>query len=392
VTIRQTLATLCLAYVLAIGGCAATDHETSRKQAQIRWQDVRAGVTLQVAQQQYDKGQLEKARQTLQAALKTYNNDARLYLLLAKVMFELKQPGEAERQLEQARRVRPDLPQIDYWEGVLAQSASQWEQALAAYRSAYNKSPQSQTYLCALLEAELAAGHADEAGNLAVSRFADFPRSVRLRIAAADSFLVAGDFSRAERLYQQAIDLDPGNVEAREGLARSLYLAGKPHQAAKVLTSLIDNHLPDRTDLKYMLGNCHLAAGQYAAAVRVYQTCLVDGPAPEALLMNLARACLLNRQPTEACKYLQQLLQRDGGEEVQAWELLGHAYLQSDRPALAADAYAQAVRNGADPSALRPMLDLCTRLTSDGAKAARPPSLAAAENYRRQAPDGDAEP
>ena len=86
------------------------------------------------------------------------------------------------------------------------------------------------------------------------------------------------DFDRAEQLYQQAIDINPSNAEAQEGLANTFYLAGKYSQASELLARLIRKNPAEHPALQRRLADCYLAAGQYSSAIRAYQACLAQNP------------------------------------------------------------------------------------------------------------------
>jgi len=82
-------------------GCFSNGQAKVKAEALARWEGVRAGMALQLAEQQFHNGQLDRARQTLLQATGTQANDARLYLLLARVMFELQDlPAAQAHQLE----------------------------------------------------------------------------------------------------------------------------------------------------------------------------------------------------------------------------------------------------------------------------------------------------
>ena len=341
-------------------GCFSNRQTKAEEEALARWEGVRTGMALQLAQQQFHNGQLDRARQTLLGAIETQSNDARLYLLLAKVMFELQDLPTAQAHLKQAGHLAPDLAAVDYLQGVFAQSTSQWAQAHQAYLAAYQKDPSSQSYLCALAEAKLALGQHQQAAELLSSRFEDFPSSAHLHIAAASSFLAVEDFDRAEQLYQQAIDINPSNAEAQEGLANTFYLAGKYSQASELLAKLIRKEPAEHPGLQRRLADCYLAAGQYSLAIRAYQACLAENPEYPGVRLRLTQAWLLNGKAEKARQEVQTLLQQQGGNP-KAWELLGHSYLQDKRFDLAAQAYRLAINNGGDATQLQFLLDLCGR-------------------------------
>ncbi len=348
-----------ISLLLAGTGCSTTKQETAKKEATARWKGVRVAMALQIAEKQYKTGQITKCRETLQEAMKTQNDDPRVFILMARVMFELQDLAAAEENLQEARKLNPNLAEVDYWQGVFAQSASQWEQAHNAYFAAYAKEPGSLFYLCAMLESKLALGQADQTVKLSEDRFADFPRSVQLRLIAANSYMVLKKYNKAEEFYQEALDVDSSNIEAREGLAHALYLEKKYPQAVPILLKLTTHLAPERTDLSFMLGNCYLAMKSYTSAIQTYEICLGKDPLQPNIRLNLAKARLLNDQADQAGQELRMVLQQQP-ENTRAWELLGHAYLKEKKYDLALSAYHQAIQKGTDRTKLVSFLEMCS--------------------------------
>ena len=374
--------------VLSAGGCLQNHKDMAKKEAVARWQSVRAGTALQLAEQQFRSGQLDKSRQTLAEAIATQKDDPRLHLLLAKVLFESQDIAGAQAHLKEAGRLAPNVAEVDYLQGVFAQSGAQWPQAHQAYLTAYRKCPNSLAYLYSLAEAKLALGQAKEAQELLASRFGDFPRSVGLRIAAANSFLIRDDFERAEQLYQQAITIDPLNAEAQEGLAGTYYLAQKYRPAKQLLITLISQSPSPRPDLQRRLAACCLAIGEYSSAVRAYQNCLSEDPNQADVRPDLARAWLLDGQSRKARQELQSLVSQQPNN-AQAWELMGHTYLLERKFDPASKAYRLAMDNGADQSELQSLLELCSQQHQTQARlGAEPATLPGTETQVQQSDTG----
>lgn len=348
---NNTLYIPIIAVIFCMAGCGAT-HQQEREKATARWQRVRTDTARQMAQQQLEKGQMEQARSTLDGALRSNPNDALLHLLMARVLFEQQDMNGAQTEVTAAQRLAPDLPEIDYWQGVLAQASGQWQEALAAYQVAYNKMTSSPDYLCAVLEVQIVLGRHREASDLACSRFHDFPRDARLRILAGSAMLMQNDLPQAEILYSQAASLDPMSQEVKERLAQILCQAGKFHAAAALLQSLLAAQSTGRSDLQQLLGTCLLRSGRYDAAVKIYESCVADRPQETSLRLRLQEARLLCGQIVPAQQGLNELLEQYP-RQPHAWELLGHAYvLQGQRPQ-AQQAYKHAIQCGANADVLQ---------------------------------------
>ncbi len=346
---RRILTLAASILLIFASGCVSSKQE-ARKQAVAHWNQVRSGVTLQMAEQQLRQGQADRARDSVQEALHASPDDPQLHLLLARVLFELRDLSAAQASLSRAKALASDLPEVDYWQGVLAQAAGQWDEAHAAYQAASARRQDSAECLCALLEAKLALGHPREALDLAASRFRDFPREARLRALAGSAATQLGDLARAEELYEQAADLDPTGDEAPAALAQVLCLAGKYEQAAVLLEGLQAREA--RKDLRPMLAACHLACGRYEKAQDLYEACLADDPDKVSIQLRANEARLLAGRISQARQELQTLLQRRPNDS-QGWQLLGHALALEGDFDQARRAYTQSVACGGSAEQLQ---------------------------------------
>jgi len=313
------------AFILGVfaTGCISSKQQ-ARKQAVVHWQQVRAGVTAQMAEQQLKTGQPERARESLAEALRGNPDDPQLHVLMARALFERGDLPAAQMELARARSLAPRLAEVDYWLGILAQAAGAWDNAHTAYQIACAKAPDSPDYLCASLEAKLALGRPLDVVSAATSRFHDFPADARLRLLAAAALVQLDDLTQAQGLYEQALALDPASDEAKEGLARILCRSAKYEQAAALLERSPQPPTAGRKDLRPLLAACHLACGRYEKAERLYESCLADDPDQMSLTLRLCEVRLLTGQAARVRQDLQALLDRGPGDS-QAWELLGHA-------------------------------------------------------------------
>ena len=340
-------------------GCSVDNHTTAKQEALDRWEGVRANVAVNLAEQQFESGQLDKARQTLSRAVEGHPDNAQIHLLLAKVLFEQQDLASAQAHIQQAGKGAPDWAEVDYMRGVFAQAVSQGLAAHSAYLAAYQKDRESQRYLSSLAEAKSAIGQSRRAAELLQSRFDDFPSSANLRIAAANCYMILEDFGQAELYYHQAIDIDPSNTEAKEALSNMLCLAGKYSEAATLLAELIDSSSPDHENLQQRLADCYTASGEYSAAIRAYEKCLREKPAQPEVQVSLARARLLAGQTHRARLELEELAGREPGNS-EVWELLGHVCMHEKRYDLAGRAYSRAMQTGTKTGELQNLIEICS--------------------------------
>src|SRR5207248_1840685 len=147
----------------AMIGCASSHKPTQKELATRQWNAARAGVLAGLAKDQFDNGNFDKCRVTLDEALRLNPDNASLHILSAKVGVEKGQLELAERELKQARTLDPKSAEAEYLSGVVCQ---RWQQPAAAcefYSHAMEKCPSELSYVLAKAEMLVAMDRTDEA-------------------------------------------------------------------------------------------------------------------------------------------------------------------------------------------------------------------------------------
>ncbi len=111
---------------------------------------------------------------------------------------------------------------------------------------------------------------------------------------SADGFYVlgrelqrSGRFDEAERAYRRAIDMEPGHIEAHNGLAAVSASRGDVDQAIAILTTLAAKR-PDQAHLQGNLGYAYYLKGNYFDARVLLERAVALDPANERFKEKLA--------------------------------------------------------------------------------------------------------
>lgn len=129
-------------------------------------------------------------------------------------------------------------------------------------------------------------------------------------IAEAERFIEQKDFCRALSAYQQAFDLNPGNIEAETGVAVGLVNVGRYGEAVPHLEALMDR-LPDSAALRIMLAEALHKSGRSDEAVSHLQKLLTWMPDNIEAKVDLGRILLERENYSEANAYLAAALASD---------------------------------------------------------------------------------
>src|SRR5208282_638372 len=95
---------------------ACSQHkDPSQQQAALKnWNDARSAVLLSLARDEYDNQNFEKARQSVDEALKMQPDNATAHVLSARLFIEQGQLEAAERELAAARQLDATNAECDY--------------------------------------------------------------------------------------------------------------------------------------------------------------------------------------------------------------------------------------------------------------------------------------
>src|SRR4051795_10136143 len=101
--------------VLLAAGCQSGPAKpTPKEEATKKWNAARAAVLAGLAKDQFQSGNFDKARQTVDDALRLVPDNAPLHVLSAKLLIEKGQLEAAERELAAARQLSPNEAEAYY--------------------------------------------------------------------------------------------------------------------------------------------------------------------------------------------------------------------------------------------------------------------------------------
>ena len=122
---------------------------------------------------------------------------------------------------------------------------------------------------------------ADALGELAKERLDPQARARALSAQGAARARI-GQIEEAAASYQQAVMLDPDDIQARTGLGESSYTLQHWQDAREALEPLFDRKLPPRGERALRLGELTDRLGDRQAAIRFYQAALEEASGADA--------------------------------------------------------------------------------------------------------------
>ncbi|MCX7791748.1 MAG: tetratricopeptide repeat protein [Chloroflexaceae bacterium] len=165
-----------------------------------------------------------------------------------------------------------------------------------------------------------AAGRPDAARAAYTDALSLDPRSAPALLALGKLAVTESDYRTAERLFQQVVRVDEGNVAARLALADLYYgPLNDPRRAVREYRRALDQGIADAEKL-VAIGDAAMAQEQYDLAVEAYAEAVALRPGEAAFQHRLSRASFAARRLPRAADAANMVLALtpDPGDPVQA--------------------------------------------------------------------------
>jgi tetratricopeptide (TPR) repeat protein len=174
----------------------------------------------------------DQAIEQLSEAVRLSRENAVYHENLGRAYRKKGQAAEAERELAEASRLSADDPMVWSALGHLRADQKRYDEAVAAYRAAWNLDPTGEEAASGLSAALIDSGKTAEAETVLVKSLEGSPKGASLWNNLGVARTSRGDYTGAVEAFQKAIGLD-GNFEAaRTNLARAERLAALERAAS----------------------------------------------------------------------------------------------------------------------------------------------------------------
>lgn len=356
------------AALILMTGCQS-NRKSQNQAATEQWNMARAGVQYGLARQQYESGNFDKSRESIQQGLKLEPNNPALRILSAKVAIEQGQLELAEKELERARTAAPANAEADYLSGVVYQRWQRVETACEFYTSASEKAPAELAYLLARSEMLVAMDRIPEALTLLQAKVVYFEHSGAIRDAVGQLLVQQGKYVEAAAMLREASILSEDDQTVREHLGLALFYAKNYAAAGDVLDRLVRQEgYGERFDLLLALGECRMHTGRLREARSNFEMAARLKPESAAAWRALGQAALAGEDLKRAEISIRRALTLDD-QSSQGHLLLGYVRLKQNRLAEALEAFQRANHlDGTDTVSLC-MIGYTFEKSGDGSRA-----------------------
>ncbi len=333
-------------------GCS-NNQPTQNAKSREEWNSARGAVLASLARQQYDAGNFDNCRKSLDDAAKLDPKNAQVHLLSARLFIEQGALEPAENELTTVRQLDEKNAEANYLSGIIYQRWQKPQIAFEAYTRACELEPAELAYLLARAEMLVSLNRTGEALDLLQAKVVYFENSAAIRDAVGQLLVQQGKYAQAADMLRQANILTPEEPVIREHLALALVRAGQYPDAAALISKMVqEERFAKRVDLWVALGDSDLQIGRPRDAREAYESAAQLDPNSASILRDLAKVAIVLNDFKRADLSLRKSISLDP-QSAESQLALGYLRLKQNQDDQALAAFKKAVTlDGSDTVAL----------------------------------------
>lgn len=356
----RTLTSWTVAGAVVLGGIGcqttSTRHTEAVEAAKTRWNTTHAELVVSMAQQHFDRGDLEQAQSKLLEALRLDPNSASLHLLAGRVALEQGRLERSHGRLQRAIELDPRQPAGYYYQGIVLQRWERFDEALMAYRKAYRLQPDNVAALLAIAEMLIATDRIDQAVTLLAKKVRYFDQDAGICVALGQLYTLRQQPVRAAAMYVEALLIEPDSTAIAEELVHQQLASGRLEEAIEILERLHQkSEIAARPDLTRLLIETYRRKQRYSAARALCQRLLDQDQGDVDTWIQLGELAWLDDEQGPAMTAARRVMNM-APKRYEGYLLAGMVWQQRDRDAEALRMFDRAARlapKRADPLILR---------------------------------------
>ena len=237
--------------------------QSHKDAAQQRQAQIRAATDWDMAKQQYEGGDLERALRTVDASIASLGEVSKSHLLRGRILLEMGRLNDALPSFKRAIELDEANAENYYYRAVAHERMSKRDEALKDYRKAFELKPDEPMYAIAAAEMLIEGGKLDAARSLLGGESESLRYSPGVHQSLGHIAMMQKRTEEAVDHFAEASALGSQSPALLEDLARAQIAAGRFSDAESTLARL--SALPDmsaRRDLQHMHARCLLELGR----------------------------------------------------------------------------------------------------------------------------------
>ncbi len=274
-------------------------------------------------------GRSKQAIEDFNQALALETNYPPIQLHMGHAWYDLGEFDKAERTLKTAVDNPGLRPTALYYLGQIALLNKRFKDAIDRFEEVLRLDPDASKVHYPLASAYRAVGNAEQTRRHLALRGERMPQIEDQLIAELNRLNTGGrpffisalqavqkrDYNSANLSFRQGLERDPTNNNARLSLARSLFLAGEPDQAAKELDKVLDQR-PNNSLALFLKGTTLDLNGEIDKAVAHYKQVIKIDKKHAGAHFFLANRLMLSSNYAEAATHYSAAIAADAGNPL----------------------------------------------------------------------------
>lgn len=289
---RWTVSLPALLLALLLVGCnTQKQHDQWVDEGNQRWYSLKSEIALQMAEDQFNSGQLKLAQKTIEDAMVNDMENPGLWLMGGRIALEESKLESAFNRMDMAIQYGEELENYPrkqkakphYYQGIVNQRWQRYEKAKDSYTRAYERDPEDVSYLLARVEMMIELDELQHAVAELEQKATYFDQNATVRALLGHVHRRLGDHESAAMWFKQASMLASEDMKLREEVARSQFDTGRYKQAINGLDTLTeDEYGKTRADLYRLKAKAYMALEKLHDARSVYaQVTRMDPTSPD---------------------------------------------------------------------------------------------------------------
>ncbi|MCP4379301.1 MAG: tetratricopeptide repeat protein [bacterium] len=315
-----------------VAGCGQKGMDEARAESFDRWCRARARIFCGMAEQALKSGRLDEARKKADEAVELAPKFAEARMVLARIRMEQDAYVSAVTELKEACKLDEESTQAHYLLGVAFEKTGNIQEAIDAYKKAYELNEGNVDAIMAIGEVLAVNGRAGEGSKYIEAYLTGINGKPAMLELAGRLAMCSKQYELAVGHYTVLAKRNGDNPHWQEQLARALFAGGKYAQAAKAIETRIKiKNQKTPAWIHAMLGDCYASASHLDRARLAYADALSRNPSSPELMLKLAQVYLLLGDTDNASKVARRALKTAPGG-LDATLVLGYSLYRAKKP------------------------------------------------------------
>lgn len=304
------------AVMIFVIGCQ-DQHALKKQETMEHWTKARVSMIIDMAQQQFQNGDYQKAQQTTYDALDIDPQYIPAHLLLGQIYLDQNKYSLAQKSFQHCLSLNPTHAQANYYLGVILEKRGLMPDALDHYRLAWETDTHNVPYLLAVVETLAAQEHYQEALDMLMDFLQEGESDVSVYVAAGTILTTMGKSGEAVSMYRQAMYLAPDNDQISESLAFALLATDEPEESVAIFERLEQKARDQSQTLNWShylaMGDCYMKMSQYFKAQRCFEKVSEQDNSNPRIWIRLAQTAMARDDLSRAQTWAQRAISLDPG-------------------------------------------------------------------------------